>query len=157
MQGSRRFLRRRPRSPTPAQRSWRARRRVAPPRPTSCCGRAGGGDALGPCGFSLSLRAGPPFASVLRGRRVDPRGVCSSYLQKRRDTMEYLLLIYDEEKRFANLKKPDFDTELSQYRAFGTEFAKNIRGGNALQPTSAATTVRLRNGKRMTTDGPFAE
>src|SRR5215471_11918220 len=71
--------------------------------------------------------------------------------------MEYLLLIYEEEKRFATLKKPDFDTELSQYRAFGTQFAKSIRGGNALQPTSSATTVRMRNGKRMTTDGPFAE
>jgi hypothetical protein len=71
--------------------------------------------------------------------------------------MEYLLLIYDEEKRFSTLKKPDFDAELSQYRAFGAQFATKIRGSNALQPSSAATTVRMRNGKRMTTDGPFAE
>ena len=32
-----------------------------------------------------------------------------------------------------------------------------IKGGNALQPTGTATSVRVRDGKRMTTDGPFAE
>jgi hypothetical protein len=41
--------------------------------------------------------------------------------------------------------------------AFGKEFAPTIKGGNALQPTSSATTVRVRNGRPVTTDGPFAE
>ena len=45
----------------------------------------------------------------------------------------------------------------TEYRSFGKEFASAIQGGNALQPTSAATTVRVREGKRLTTDGPFAE
>jgi len=71
--------------------------------------------------------------------------------------MQYLLLIYEEEKRFANQSKPDFEKELAEYRAFGKEYAQAINGGNALQPTSSATTVRMRNGKRLTTDGPFAE
>ena len=71
--------------------------------------------------------------------------------------MQYLLLIYEGEKRFANLSKPDLTAELGQYRAFGKEFAGAIQGGSALQPTSAATTVRVREGKRLTTDGPFAE
>ncbi|HKD10901.1 MAG TPA: YciI family protein [Thermoanaerobaculia bacterium] len=71
--------------------------------------------------------------------------------------MQYLLLIYEEEKRFANLSKPDFEKELAEYRAFGKEYARAIKGGDALQPTNSATTVRLRNGKRLTTDGPFAE
>jgi hypothetical protein len=71
--------------------------------------------------------------------------------------MEYLLLIYEGERRFADLPKADLNAELAEYRTFGTQFAKAIRGGNALQPTSTATTVRLRNGKRLTTDGPFAE
>ncbi len=68
--------------------------------------------------------------------------------------MQYLLLIYDDEKRWAQ----GYDkAELGEYRAFGKEFASAIKGGNALQPTHAATTVRVRNRKPVTTDGPFAE
>jgi hypothetical protein len=68
--------------------------------------------------------------------------------------MEYLLLIYENEKRYAKGYPED---EMKEYRAFGSEWAKSIRGGNALQPTTTATTVRVRDGKRLTTDGPFAE
>jgi hypothetical protein len=41
--------------------------------------------------------------------------------------------------------------------AFGETYGKAIKGGNALQATTTATTVRVRDGKRLTTDGPFAE
>ena len=68
--------------------------------------------------------------------------------------MQYLLLIYENEKRFEKGFDPK---EMAAYGAFGKEFAPAIKGGNALQPTSAATTVRIRDGKRLTTDGPFAE
>jgi hypothetical protein len=68
--------------------------------------------------------------------------------------MQYLLLIYDNEKRFTQGYQ---QAELNEYRAFGKEFASAIKGGHALQPTSAATTVRVRDGKQLTTDGPFAE
>jgi hypothetical protein len=68
--------------------------------------------------------------------------------------MQYLLLIYENEKRFA---KGFDDGEMKEYHAFGKEFGAVIKGGNALQPTSKATTVRVRDGKRLTTDGPFAE
>ncbi len=68
--------------------------------------------------------------------------------------MEYLLLIYENEKRYANGYPED---EMREYRAFGQEFAKAIKGGHALQPTQTAPTVRVRDGKRLTTDGPFAE
>ena len=68
--------------------------------------------------------------------------------------MQYLLLIYENEKRF---EKGYPDTEMQEYIAFGKEFGKAIQGGNALQPISSATTVRVRDGKRLTTDGPFAE
>ena len=68
--------------------------------------------------------------------------------------MKYLLLIYDTEKRWEN----GYDKqELAEYGAFGKEFSAQILGGNALKPTSTATTVRVRDGKRITTDGPFAE
>ena len=68
--------------------------------------------------------------------------------------MQYLMLIYENEARFA---KGYPAAELGEYRALGTEFGKAIQTGKALQPTRTATTVRVRDGKRLTTDGPFAE
>lgn len=68
--------------------------------------------------------------------------------------MQYLLLIYEDEKRFSRGYSP---AELAEYRAFGKEFSGAIKGGNALQPTGSAATVRVRDGKAVTTDGPFAE
>ena len=68
--------------------------------------------------------------------------------------MDYLLLLYDNEKRFRNGYSA---AEMGEYRAFGKEFAQAIKGGHALQSTEAAKTVRLRDGKVLTTDGPFAE
>ena len=68
--------------------------------------------------------------------------------------MQYLLLIYDNEQRWAKGYDP---AELSNYRAFGQQHAAAIKGGNALQPTQTARTVRVRDGKLLTTDGPFAE
>jgi hypothetical protein len=68
--------------------------------------------------------------------------------------MQYLLLIYENEQRFSQ----GYDeAEMKEYEAFGKEFAKTIKSSNALQPTAAAKTVRLRNGKAATSDGPFAE
>jgi hypothetical protein len=68
--------------------------------------------------------------------------------------MQYLLLIYENEKRFATGYDP---AEMKEYMAFGETYGKSIKGGNALQSTTTATTVRVRDGKRLTTDGPFAE
>jgi hypothetical protein len=68
--------------------------------------------------------------------------------------MEFLLLIYDNEKRFS---KGYDQNEMAGYQAFGKEFAGAIKGGNALQATGTAATVRVRDGKHLTTDGPFAE
>jgi len=68
--------------------------------------------------------------------------------------MQYLLLIYENEKRFA---KGYDKAEMAEYGAFGQEFAPAIKGGNALQLTATAKTVRVRDGKPLTTDGPFAE
>jgi hypothetical protein len=68
--------------------------------------------------------------------------------------MLYLLLIYESEKRFSK----GYDTaELTEYRALGKEFGGIIKGGNALQSTGTATTVRVREGRMLSTDGPFAE
>jgi len=68
--------------------------------------------------------------------------------------MQFLLLIYENEKRFSQGYDPG---EMGEYEAFGKQFAKSIKGSNALQPTPTAKSVRVRNGKPATTDGPFAE
>src|SRR6202011_6255152 len=56
--------------------------------------------------------------------------------------------------RFATGYDP---AEMKEYMAFGETYGTAIKGGNALQATTTATTVRVRDGKRLTTDGPFAE
>ena len=68
--------------------------------------------------------------------------------------MQFLLLIYENEKRFASGFDP---AEMQEYDAFGKQHASAIKGGNALLPTTEGQTVRVRNGKPLTTDGPFAE
>lgn len=70
--------------------------------------------------------------------------------------MQYLLLIYENEKRWTN-PGPAEMAEMGEYMAFGREFAGAIQGGNALQATATGKTVRVRDGKAMVTDGPFAE
>jgi hypothetical protein len=71
--------------------------------------------------------------------------------------MQFLLLIYDRETRWTALSKDEYATETREFGAFGKEFAGTIKGGNALQPTATAKTVRVRDGKSVVTDGPFAE
>jgi len=68
--------------------------------------------------------------------------------------MKYLLLIYENEKRYETGYDPK---EMAEYQQLGKDFASQIQGGHALKPTKTATTVRIRDGKRLTTDGPFAE
>jgi len=73
--------------------------------------------------------------------------------------MKYLCLIYEDESFWTTTPKPELDAIMVDYRAFGTTYKQSghILGGHALQPTSSATTIRVRNGKMSTTDGPFAE
>jgi hypothetical protein len=76
---------------------------------------------------------------------------------RREQRVQYLLLIYEDEKRWANPSQAELDSEMAGYQAFGKEFNGSIKGGNALQPTGTAKTLRVRDGKAMVTDGPFAE
>ncbi len=71
--------------------------------------------------------------------------------------MQYLLLIYEEEKRYATMSGEEMGALMAGYQAFGQEFTGKILGGNALQPTGTAKTVRVRAGAALATDGPFAE
>ena len=73
--------------------------------------------------------------------------------------MKYLCLIYDEEKTYAGMSKAEGDAFMGEYFAFteGIKKSGHYIGGEALKPVNTATTVRIRNGKVSTTDGPFAE
>lgn len=71
--------------------------------------------------------------------------------------MQYALLIYTEESRDSQATQQEQEAVMAAYNAFGAEFKDKILGGEALVTTSAATTVRAREGKTLTTDGPFAE
>ena len=73
--------------------------------------------------------------------------------------MKYLCLIYENEQLWNDMPQPEADAVMGEYFAFTDGYRKSghILGGEALQPTQTATTVRVRNGKISTTDGPFAE
>jgi hypothetical protein len=70
--------------------------------------------------------------------------------------MKYMLLIYLDEQALS-------ETERQECYVESTQLAQKIHSSgkylaaNPLQPTSMATSVRVRNGKRLVTDGPFAE
>jgi hypothetical protein len=73
--------------------------------------------------------------------------------------MKYLLTIYGDESGFADATPEDIQQVMAAYEAFGraaTE-AGVMLGGEGLQPSSTATTVRVRDDATVTSDGPFAE
>ena len=73
--------------------------------------------------------------------------------------MQYLLLIYDNEADIAAMSEADQTAILADYGRFTQSIQQSghFRAGQQLEPVATATTVRLRDGKRMVTDGPFAE
>jgi hypothetical protein len=73
--------------------------------------------------------------------------------------MKYLCLIYDEEKKRATTPKDQLDAMMGEYGVFTESIKKSGHyiGGEPLQSTHTASTVRVRNGKVSATDGPFAE
>jgi hypothetical protein len=73
--------------------------------------------------------------------------------------MRYLCLIYENEKQWESMPQADSEAVMGEYFAFteGIRSNGNLVAGEALHPTATATTVRVRNGKISTTDGPFVE
>ena len=76
-------------------------------------------------------------------------------------TMQYMILIYGDEKNFALMaNNPEAQKQMyAAFKQYGEDMraAGVLRGGAELKPTSTATTVRVKNGKTITSDGPFAE
>jgi hypothetical protein len=73
--------------------------------------------------------------------------------------MKYLCLIYENERNWENTSPAEGEAIMNEYFTFTADIQRNGKyiAGEALQPTQTATTVRVRNGKVSTTDGPFAE
>mgnify|MGYP001392293578 CR=1 FL=1 len=73
--------------------------------------------------------------------------------------MKYLLMIYENEQAWAGLSEAEAGAIFGEYMRFTEDLrvAGKLLGGEPLQPTSTASTVRVRDGKTSVTDGPFAE
>ena len=73
--------------------------------------------------------------------------------------MKYLCLIYDPEAELAKMSQEEGEQIMNEYFAFTEDIQKSGHyvAGEALHPVAAATTIRMRQGRLQTTDGPFAE
>jgi hypothetical protein len=73
--------------------------------------------------------------------------------------MKYLLMIYNDEVAYQARSKADADATMGAYTAYTEALQKAgvLVGGNRLQPTATATTVRVSGGKTQVLNGPYAE
>jgi len=73
--------------------------------------------------------------------------------------MQYILMLYVNEGGWGKLTKAEQEQGVAAYMAYSEALTKAgvLKGSNRLQPSSAATTVRLANGKSQVLDGPYAE
>jgi hypothetical protein len=73
--------------------------------------------------------------------------------------MQYLLLIYNAESQWDAMTEAQTAQMHQEFGAFtqGIVASGNFKGGNQLHPVAKATTVRVKDGKKLVTDGPFAE
>jgi len=73
--------------------------------------------------------------------------------------MEYLILIYGDERAYGTITEAQLKAMYQEYGSYTQDLIKAgvMRGGNELKPVATATTIRLRGGKVLSTDGPFAE
>jgi len=74
--------------------------------------------------------------------------------------MRYMILLYGATTTYATQTPEELSAEYQEYMVFGEEARKrgvNPDVGDALQPPNTATTVRVREGKTLITDGPYAE
>ena len=70
---------------------------------------------------------------------------------------EYLILIYEDETNYPGPEDPGWGQLMAGHQKFGENNTASLRGGNALQPTSTATSIRAKGDDFTVTDGPFAE
>ena len=73
--------------------------------------------------------------------------------------MKYMLLIYTSERQWAAMSPSEHQATMGEYRTFtqSIQASGNMVGGDRLDTVDTATTVRVRDSKTLTTDGPYAE
>ncbi len=73
--------------------------------------------------------------------------------------MQYILLIYENEAAAADMPPEQQGAYYGEYMEYSKSIKQSghMKAGDALEPVAKATTVRVRDGKTLTTDGPFAE
>lgn len=73
--------------------------------------------------------------------------------------MRYMILIYGDPSVYAQMSQDIQQAEFAGYMAFNQETGERgiLKYAGQLQPANLATTVRIRDGKTLTTDGPYAE
>jgi hypothetical protein len=73
--------------------------------------------------------------------------------------MQYMLLIYDNEADWERSTPAEREPLMEEYRAFADSIVKSgqYKAADRLGPSSSATVVRVRDGRTLTIDGPFAE
>jgi hypothetical protein len=73
--------------------------------------------------------------------------------------MKYVLLLYGDEGRWANMTPEEVAEDVERWSAFGQELTGSgaFVAGEGLDPTTSAITVRIKDGEVVHTDGPFAE
>jgi hypothetical protein len=100
------------------------------------------------------------FRGACRSRRVSFDEERRRGLRRQEKTeMQYLLLIYEDEKKYATMTEAEQTANLGEWYKYSMWLKEqgNMKAGDALQPVSTATTVRKKGDKVLTTDGPFAE
>jgi hypothetical protein len=73
--------------------------------------------------------------------------------------MRYILMICTDESTVAAMSPEEGSAMMAEYETFGEEMGRRgvLQGGERLRPTTDATTVQVRDGEVLTSDGPFAE
>ena len=73
--------------------------------------------------------------------------------------MQYLLMLYVDQSGWSKLTPAEQEQGVAAYSAYTGALTKAgvLSGANRLQPTTAATTVRMANGKAQVLDGPYAD
>jgi hypothetical protein len=103
----------------------------------------------------------PTEVSICRGpvrRSVDGIGARPIHDGEERTMSQYLVLLYEDEAGYANATETVWNEIMAGHQKFGENNATAVQGGNALQPSTTATTIRPDgSGSFTVTDGPFAE
>ena len=114
-------------------------------------------------GVAMAVERRAATSAKISVRGVDPGRrpivVGAKPTPNEEDPMRYLLLIAGDESQFATATAEQGAAMTAEYGEFTKAMADRgvLQGGERLRPTSDATTVRVRNGETLSTDGPFAE